>query len=76
MANLVCTMHVARKFRARSHSMGGNFRFDTIAHLPMAHIAGIDMYTTNPFYMGGTTYWMPKFDFDLFLEYHRRYRPL
>jgi hypothetical protein len=24
-----------------------------------------------PFYMGGTTFWMPKFDFAQFLEYNR-----
>ena len=59
-----------RKFRWRDPS----FKFDTIAHLPMG-IAGIDMYSTNPFYMGGTTYWMPKYQFNAFIEYHRRYRP-
>ncbi|CAK1365725.1 unnamed protein product [Cercospora beticola] len=70
VANLVVTMHVARKFKKRDPT----FRFDTIAHLPMG-IAGIDMYSTNPFYMGGTTYWMPKYEFNAFIEYHRRYRP-
>jgi acyl-CoA synthetase (AMP-forming)/AMP-acid ligase II len=38
-------------------------------------IAGIDMYSTNPFYMGGTTYWMPKYEFHAFIEYQRRFRP-
>jgi 4-coumarate--CoA ligase len=28
----------------------------------------------NPFYMGGPTFWMPKFDFNLFLEFNRRYK--
>ena len=41
----------------------------------MAHIAGIAWYSLNPFYMGGTTYWMQKYDFDSFIEYHRKYRP-
>ncbi|KAM3417957.1 hypothetical protein BST61_g6169 [Cercospora zeina] len=70
VANLVVTMHVARKFQKRDPS----FKFDTVAHLPMG-IAGIDMYSTNPFYMGGTTYWMPKYEFNAFIECHRRYRP-
>ena len=30
-----------------------DFTFDTIAHLPMANIAGIDLYCMNPVYMGG-----------------------
>lgn len=68
-------MHVARKYQARAKSQGREFHFNTVAHLPMAHIAGIDMYSTNPFYMGGTTYWMKSYNFDLFIETHRRYRP-
>lgn len=28
----------------------------------------------NPFYMGGTCYWMQKYDFDSFIEYNRKYR--
>jgi len=51
------------------------FAFDTIAHLPMSNIAGIGLYSINPFYMGGTTYWMKKYDFRQFIDYHRRYRP-
>ncbi len=31
-------------------------------------------YSTNPFYLGGTCYWMQKYDFDSFIEYNRRYR--
>lgn len=75
IADNICTMSVANKHRARCKAEGRDFFFSTIAHLPMAHIAGIDMYSTNPFYMGGTTYWMKNFDFDSFIEYHRRYRP-
>lgn len=75
IADNVCTMSVANRYRKRCKQQGREFFFSTIAHLPMAHIAGIDMYSTNPLYMGGTTYWMKNFDFDLFIEYHRRYRP-
>ncbi|KAF2639198.1 4-coumarate-CoA ligase-like protein [Massarina eburnea CBS 473.64] len=50
-----------------------NFRYRTLAHLPVAHIAGIQGYLINPFYMGGTAYWMPRFDFSKFLEYNKKY---
>ncbi|KAF2664894.1 acetyl-CoA synthetase-like protein [Microthyrium microscopicum] len=51
-----------------------NFKYTTLAHLPVAHIAGMQGYFVNPVFMGGTTYWMPKFDFLKFLEYNRRYK--
>ncbi|KAH7122295.1 4-coumarate-CoA ligase-like protein [Dendryphion nanum] len=50
------------------------FEYRTIAHLPVAHIAGIQGYFINPFYMGGPVYWMPRFSFPEFLEYNRKYR--
>ncbi|KIW27268.1 uncharacterized protein PV07_07022 [Cladophialophora immunda] len=75
VANNVCTMDPARRYQALCKREGREFTFNTIAHLPMSNIAGISLYSTNPFYMGGTTWWMEKYDFDSFLEYHRRYRP-
>lgn len=48
-----------------------DFKYSTLAHLPTAHIAGIQGYFINPFYMGGPTYWMPKFTFPEFLEYNK-----
>ncbi|KAH8661429.1 hypothetical protein BGZ60DRAFT_413175 [Tricladium varicosporioides] len=50
------------------------WEYRTLAHLPAAHIAGVQGYFINPFYMGGCTYWMPKFDFPLFLHYNRLHR--
>ncbi|KAJ4991109.1 acyl-coenzyme A synthetase [Stagonosporopsis vannaccii] len=50
------------------------FEYRTIAHLPVAHIAGIQGYLINPFYQGGPVYWMPRFDFVQFLEYNQKYR--
>jgi len=50
------------------------FEYRTIAHLPAAHIAGVQGYFVNPFYMGGPVYWMPKFDFPKFLEYNKKHR--
>ena len=51
-----------------------DFEYRTLAHLPVAHIAGMQGYFVNPVYMGGTTYWMPKFEFPKFLEHSRRRR--
>jgi 4-coumarate--CoA ligase len=50
------------------------FEYRTLAHLPVAHIAGIQGYLLNPFYMGGPVYWMPRFDFAQFLAYNKQYR--
>ena len=75
LASTICTMDVARRYKERTEKDGREFTFNTIAHLPMANIAGIALYSCNPFYMGGSTYWMEKYDFDSFIEYHRRYRP-
>lgn len=46
----------------------------TLAHLPAAHIAGVQGYLVNVLYRGGTIYWMPKFDFAKFIEYTKRYK--
>ncbi|KAF3048219.1 hypothetical protein E8E12_011317 [Didymella heteroderae] len=51
-----------------------NFEYRTLAHLPVAHIAGIQGYLINPFYMGGPVYWMPRFSFPEFLAYNSKYR--
>ncbi|KAK5947008.1 hypothetical protein PMZ80_001154 [Knufia obscura] len=79
VANNVCTMAVARRYQASSTTPSPKtkppFRFDTIAHLPMANIAGISLYATNPFYMGGTTYWMHHYDFAQFIVHHKQFRP-
>jgi 4-coumarate--CoA ligase len=50
------------------------FEFRTLAHLPVAHIAGLQGYFVNPFYLGGSVYWMPKFDFQKFLNFNKKYR--
>ena len=64
-------MDPARRYKAEHP----DFVFDTIAHLPFANIAGIDMYCTNPIYMGGSTYWMKNYEYNSFIEHHRKYRP-
>lgn len=71
VASTICTMDPAVQYKTRHP----DFVFSTIAHLPMANIAGIALYSINPFYMGGTTYWMEHYDFESFLAHHKRYRP-
>ncbi|KAG7287491.1 hypothetical protein NEMBOFW57_007003 [Staphylotrichum longicolle] len=61
----------------REHYTSNNIpepEYRTLAHLPAAHIAGIQGYFVNPFYVGGTVYWMPRFDFPAFLGYAKRYQ--
>lgn len=48
--------------------------YRTLAHVPAAHIAGVQCYFVNAPYRGGTTYWMPKFDFAKFLEYTKKHK--
>ncbi|KAF8861931.1 acetyl-CoA synthetase-like protein [Acephala macrosclerotiorum] len=47
------------------------FEYRTLAHLPAAHISGVQGYFVNPFYDAGLVYWMPKFDFAQFLKHNR-----
>ena len=48
--------------------------YRTLAHLPVAHIAGCQGYFVNPAVAGGPVYWKPKFDFPKFLEYNKKFR--
>jgi 4-coumarate--CoA ligase len=50
------------------------FEYRTLAHLPVAHIAGLQGYLVNPFYAGGLVYWMSKFDFQQFIENIKKFR--
>ncbi|OBT58401.1 hypothetical protein VE04_00778 [Pseudogymnoascus sp. 24MN13] len=65
------TGELGREYTAQR---GTPFEYRTLAHLPAAHIAGVQGYFINPFYMGGPVYWMPKFDFQKFLDFNKRYR--
>ncbi|KUJ14714.1 acetyl-CoA synthetase-like protein [Mollisia scopiformis] len=62
------------KIAARIENGEPPFEYRTLAHLPASHIAGVQGYFINPFYMGGPVYWMPKFDFGKFLEYNKKFR--
>ncbi|KAK3081614.1 hypothetical protein LTS18_004795 [Coniosporium uncinatum] len=61
-------------WRAQLDKRNPGWQVRTLAHLPVAHIAGLQGYLVNPFYMGGTTYWMPRFNWTDFLSYNKLYK--
>ncbi|KAK5090777.1 hypothetical protein LTR05_000954 [Lithohypha guttulata] len=65
-----------REYFVRRRLKEPNYKFEyrTLAHLPAAHIAGLQGYLVNPAIAGGPVYWMPKFDFVKFLEYNKKFR--
>jgi 4-coumarate--CoA ligase len=46
--------------------------FRTLAHLPIAHIAGVFGYLISPMFSGGAVYWMDKFSWTPFLGYMKK----
>ncbi|GJC80411.1 putative acyl-coenzyme A synthetase [Colletotrichum liriopes] len=48
--------------------------FITLAHLPAAHISGLQAYIVNQTFLGGIVYWMKKFNFVEFIEYAKKYK--
>lgn len=73
-ALVICYSH--RDFKSRQCARDPSFSFEyrTLAHVPAAHIAGMQGYFVHPAVHGGTVYWMPKFDFAKFIEYNRSLR--
>jgi 4-coumarate--CoA ligase len=53
---------------------GKPFELRTLAHLPAAHVSGVQGYFVNAFYDGGLVYWMSSFDFGAFLKYNVQYK--
>ncbi|KAJ7462334.1 hypothetical protein B0H11DRAFT_2175421 [Mycena galericulata] len=69
--NMVAEAYIVGE-RLREHwKSRGKWDYRTLAHLPAAHVAGVQGYFVVPFYNGGTTFWMPKFDFVDFLAFNR-----
>ncbi|CRK12656.1 putative acyl-coenzyme A synthetase like protein [Verticillium longisporum] len=76
VAHALITRYSYRDFLNRQQTKDPKFSFEyrTIAHVPAAHIAGIQGYFVQPAVHGGTVYWMPKFDSVKFIEYNRSLR--
>ncbi|CAK3880898.1 4-coumarate- ligase [Lecanosticta acicola] len=71
--NLVAGNIISMQVSSHLLTRDPNFQYRTLAHLPMAHIAGIMMYAMNPVYMGGTAYWMRNYKFEEFVGYAEQY---
>jgi 4-coumarate--CoA ligase len=75
-SNIVAECYIPSTMSREQRAARGEnpMEYRTLAHLPAAHIAGVQGYFINPFYMGGHVYWMPKFDFPLFLKYNKEFK--
>lgn len=67
---------MTREYYVRETKRNPDFQHEyrTVAHLPVAHIAGLLCYLINPVVSGGSVFWMKKFDFPMFLENCKRHR--
>jgi 4-coumarate--CoA ligase len=77
--NLVAELYIptaqGREWAAPKIEAGETFtEMKTLAHLPIAHIAGVLGYLTGPLLVGGTVYWLRKFQWDDFLKYSKKYK--
>ncbi|KAI3330416.1 acetyl-CoA synthetase-like protein [Ustulina deusta] len=62
----------AKQYDAKTKPPG--YKHISLAHLPAAHIAGVQSYLVNNCYLGGTCYWMQRFDFPKFCENAKKYK--
>ncbi|KAI1342592.1 acetyl-CoA synthetase-like protein [Xylariaceae sp. FL0016] len=69
-----CALSVEPMRQYTKETKPPDYESRTLAHLPAAHIAGVQGYLVNVCYSGGTCYWMPKFDFVKFAEYAKKYK--
>ncbi|KAI0454778.1 acetyl-CoA synthetase-like protein [Xylaria acuta] len=72
VAACVLVLEPAKKYNAETKPPG--YKYINLAHLPAAHIAGVQSYLVNNCYIGGTCYWMQRFDFPKFCEYAKKYK--
>ncbi|KAL2758880.1 hypothetical protein ACRALDRAFT_2099745 [Sodiomyces alcalophilus JCM 7366] len=74
-ANVVAQTHlILTPTRRYYDTHRPSFQYRTLAHVPAAHISGLQAYFINQAYLGGTVYWMPRFDFPRFLHHVRALR--
>ncbi|KAJ4132357.1 hypothetical protein NW754_015172 [Fusarium falciforme] len=50
------------------------FEYRSIAHLPTAHIGGMQAYLIQPPLHNGTVFWMQKFDFTQFIAFNQAFK--
>ncbi|KAL3487907.1 hypothetical protein BJX62DRAFT_240506 [Aspergillus germanicus] len=51
-----------------------SYAYRVLAHLPAAHVAGLQGYFLNGIMAGGTVFWMPRYQFGEFVRAARRHR--
>nr|XP_036582525.1 AMP-binding enzyme [Colletotrichum truncatum]KAF6791229.1 AMP-binding enzyme [Colletotrichum truncatum] len=73
-ANMIAQTMVISTPTINYYKTRPGMEFRTLAHLPAAHISGLQAYIVNQTYMGGTVYWMKKFNFVEFLDYMKKYK--
>ncbi|KAI0420507.1 hypothetical protein F5X98DRAFT_332432 [Xylaria grammica] len=69
-----CTLVVAPAKQYKEKTKPPGHKYINLAHLPAAHIAGVQSYLVNNVYLGGCCYWMQRFDFPKFCEYAKKYK--
>ncbi|KAH8888089.1 4-coumarate-CoA ligase [Thozetella sp. PMI_491] len=76
VANGMAFLFSYRAYEARCKQREPSYKFEyrTVAHLPTAHIAGVQGYFVHPAVVAGPVFWMAKFDFPKFLEYNKMHR--
>lgn len=76
VAEAILTQAAIETYLSRTNQMlNVDFEYRTIAHLPVAHISGLQGYFINGTMEGGTVFWMAKFIFDDFVYVTKRHRP-
>lgn len=54
--------------------LGVDYDYRVLAHLPAAHVSGLQGYFINGIMAGGTVFWMPKYVFEEFARAARRHK--
>ncbi|CAJ2513026.1 Uu.00g011450.m01.CDS01 [Anthostomella pinea] len=72
VAHCALAQEPTREYNKATKPLGYEYRM--IAHLPTAHVAGVQVYLVNNCYVGGCCYWMSRFDFPKFCEYAKKYQ--
>lgn len=72
VAEAIMTQATIKTYLSRT---GKNFDYRVIAHLPSAHIAGLQGYFINGTMAGGIVFWMSKFVFEDFVHAAKIHRP-
>ncbi|PWI72604.1 hypothetical protein PCL_11227 [Purpureocillium lilacinum] len=68
-ANVVSESYITAHMNRPVVDTWSDYTSRTIAHLPTAHIAGVQGYFINPIYEGALVFWMPGFKLDDFVRY-------